>query len=71
MVFAADKLTTRAFLFCITMDELVGINVCEISEAILANAAHPSVFVQALERKLQKIPQKTLLARNRVRFCIV
>ena len=58
-LFAADQLTGRAFLYCLKLDEL--------PSAILSDAAHPSVFVRALERKLKNIPKGGYMDRMRVR----
>ena len=57
---AADKLAGRALLYCLKLEEL--------PEAILSDAAHPSVFVTALEQKLQGMPLSGRMDRGKVRF---
>ena len=59
-LFTADKLTGRAFLFCLKLEEL--------PEAIPSDVAHPSVFVKSLEDKLQKMSKRGFMDRGTVRF---
>ena len=57
-LFAADKLTGCAFLYSLKWNEL--------PEAILSDAAHPSVFVKALETKLKEMPNRVYMDRMTV-----
>ena len=51
-LFEADRLTTRAFLFSLTLEQLSKVDVMTV-------ACHPSEFVHALGDKLMDIPKGT------------